>query len=433
MLSIFCFPSYETKVTIGTYDGNYTFLLDGTFYGSSPEDATSVIQSAFNYRGYIEILPGIYNISREIRIYSGTYVNGSGLGKTILQLANNMRTEQSITCIDGQDISISSITIDGRSDLFLKAGSKYGIFASSCHSFTLKEVSVMNMYGHGVAFDNSYNITFNNVTVNNNEGDGIWFNRCSSVTVTNALSINNGKHGVNFAGSLKDISANNIQTYNNGLRSLMGCGITVQQTQTPLPSLSSKVKHIETFNMKTNIKNSVLTDDYRAGLCIFGNSFNITIDNLVVRTNNRCVTGVDYKTLYKNNVSINSSICILNGNSYSVILDPQSMKLIPYSISTSTIETTVKQDSSDYNVTATDVLWVLISLSSAMMLLQCYLYKMIRRFWRVKFEDVKTEIKSLRNLSCRSPIEIRIHDETTKPTNQPIHVRPDIPIFKLDV
>jgi hypothetical protein len=206
--------------------------------------------------GVLNIKEGLYLLDNSFEIGSNTEIQGSGMDKTILKLADKSPPFQ----INGSKKSgfvrskmtknniIRDLTLDGnkvnqKKDSASKYG-RYGLFTEGCENVLVDNVKIKNFQGYG--FDPhgwkkapggpkyGKNIKITNCIADNNDWDGFTLDQSYNYLVENCLSTNNGRHGYNFCTGTKDSIAKNNVAINNGwyyYAGGRGCSINVVNNQ----------------------------------------------------------------------------------------------------------------------------------------------------------------------------------------------------------
>lgn len=314
-----CDAKNETYNEVLNYEEGYNtcgFKHPGTEYDPYPDGET-----------FVEILPGTYNLNRQLYIYSNTHFNGSGIGVTTLRLQNNaisfyqkfsdaggwkLEGGQAgfMRCFFSDNLTFSHITFDGNKDnqtpdedgvalATVTNGrddpysyGRFAIYTEASENVVIDNCEVMNWQGygldpHGVGGDDVYGkyLTVTNNIVHNNDWDGITIDKTRFFTCANNHAYDNGRHGINLVtGSEEGEVYNNLVENNghfydkerDGIIEGKGCGIMAQNNQL-----------YGTSDVK--VYDNTVTGSNYAGICLHSVYGFEVYDNLVSDGENWCI------------------------------------------------------------------------------------------------------------------------------------------------
>ncbi len=280
-------------------------------YNSSVSDYYGLIQNALtdigiNGGGELLITEGVYELSKNIRMFENTEIRGSGLNKTVLKLKDKAlpwmdETEKNAGMIystEQNNLMIRSLTLDGNKQnqgtSAMEKYGRYGIFMDGCNNVTYDTVGVMNFQGYG--FDPhgikpsvwGKTLIIRNCVAENNDWDGYTLDQTENITMINNIARNNGRHGFNIVTGSRDVLMMNNFIQGNGFTYEGiggGCGVAIQNND------NYGTKRVRVMN------NTIIKSD-RSGVCLSG------VDDILVSNN----TVIDSKECI--DVTISSNIVL---------------------------------------------------------------------------------------------------------------------------
>jgi hypothetical protein len=250
----------------------------------------AVDQLYINGGGTLYIENGLYELSSQLLLYSNVCLVGQSKDETILQLmdyAEPYKYSGFIRSYEEENVTISDITLNGNKDNqyndSLSEYGKYGIYTELNNHLFMNRVKVEKFisYGfdpHGNKTNWAHNLIITDCESNDNGKDGFTLDQTLNITFTYNNGTNNNRHGLNIVtGSKYGYISNNILD-NNGIDSLVGCGIAIQDND----NYGTELILIE--------KNNVI-DNYLNGICLRHVKYiNITENEIInSRTNNYCI------------------------------------------------------------------------------------------------------------------------------------------------
>lgn len=284
-------------------------------------DYYQTIQDALNKvsadgGGTVLIDEGQYYLSKNVEMFSNTYLRGMGMNKTILKLADNAspwmtndgKNAGFIRSLECKDLKISDITLDGnkakQGQSIPEQYGRFGIFTESCTNVTFDKVHIMNFQGYG--FDPhgtktpvrwAKGLTITNCVSENNDWDGYTIDQTTDVLIDNCIAKFNGRHGINIVTGSQNVVIRNNYLYDNGhyFEDIGGgCGIAVQN------NLNFGTRNIKVTN------NTVLLSD-RGSICING-----AMDTLV--SNNYAINATSCLQVSRGskNITFQDNMCMTN-------------------------------------------------------------------------------------------------------------------------
>lgn len=254
--------------------------------------------------GIVYILEGTYIVSRNLNINaSNIQINGDGIDKTIIKLADNSPVGDTndrlkygfIRAENIDNFIVSNLTLNGNRNeqsydqKYMYA--RYGIYTEECNQiwFDYVKVDSFQDYGfnpHGIKSDRIWAnyLTISNCISQNNGWDGFTIDQTFYGFITNSLSQNNGRHGFNIVTGAKFINLDNNTAENNGINdntfdNVNGCGFTVQNNFL-----------FDTSDVIMN--NNIITNNLKSGICL-SDVYNINITNNVIGGDCNCDDKVD--------------------------------------------------------------------------------------------------------------------------------------------
>jgi len=221
--------------------------------------------------GEVKLLEGVFNIHRQILVYSNIHLYGAGMNNTILKLADNARSFYDnyyrdppslgnghsgfIRVFFDDNVVLSDLTIDGNKDNQQTSVlgdefeyGRYGFYSEASYNITVKNTRVRNWQGYGLdphgvggkGEEKDYGrllyVYDNHVELN--DWDGITLDKTLNIFCFNNIVMNNGRHGINVVTGSKNVRVYNNKIYNNGYAyktynkfSQFGCGVMAQNNQ----------------------------------------------------------------------------------------------------------------------------------------------------------------------------------------------------------
>jgi parallel beta-helix repeat protein len=250
-------------------------------------------------KGTVLLLPGNYNVSKNIIVRSNVALKGSGWSSKIrladestLDLAGIIRSQGASgrsSDIDVFNVTLSDFQLDGNRDKQTSKNDKYGVYGAYTDS-VFENLYIRNTPSYGFdPHENSRtgaatrNLTIRNNIVENAGLDGITLDKVVNSNIENNLSINNARHGFNLVSESKNTRVANNLSYGNG-----GNGITIQTGSRKLELSNNEVVsnqgngiYIPEEGVNTLNGNAVLSSG-KYGIAIRRSSGNEISDNLVM-------------------------------------------------------------------------------------------------------------------------------------------------------
>jgi hypothetical protein len=240
-------PNIEYSFDINEYclskclKNNYIYIT----WNNSITDYYDYIQTAINTisingGGSLYLENGIYILSNQIEIGSNTCILGESKENTIFKLQNlalPFSRSGLLRSLKQENITISDITLDGNKQYqnidTISAYGRYGLYTEVNYYSFFNNVKIKNFQGygfdpHGNKIDWGKYLVISECDSINNDYDGITIDQTDYVTLIYNNASDNYRHGINIVtGSHSGLIVNN-NLYNNGINSLIGCGITIQ-------------------------------------------------------------------------------------------------------------------------------------------------------------------------------------------------------------
>jgi parallel beta-helix repeat protein len=296
-------PGNGLTVVVAASNTDPTTAAQASFQGTGTNDQTvinaAIAQVAAAGKGTVLLLPGQYNVSKNIIVRSNVALKGSGWSSKIkladqstLDLAGIIRSQGASNLssdIDVFNVTLSDFQLDGNRDKQATKNDKYGVYGTYTDS-VFENLYIRNTPSYGFdPHENSRtgaatrNLIVRNNIVENAGLDGITLDKVVNSTVENNLSINNARHGFNLVSEAKNSRVANNVSYGNG-----GNGITIQTGTRKLELLDNEVVsnqgsgiYIPEEGTNTISGNKVLSSG-KYGVAIRRSSGNQISDNLVM-------------------------------------------------------------------------------------------------------------------------------------------------------
>jgi len=265
--------------------------------------------------GDLVLLEGVFNINRQILVYSNINIIGAGMNDTVLRLVDNARSYYDnyyrdppslgnghsgfIRVFFDDNVVLTDLTIDGNKDNQQTSTlgdefeyGRYGFYSEASYNITIKNTRVRNWQGYGLdphgiggeGGDNAYGkllYVFNN-HVELNDWDGITLDKTLDIFCFNNYIVNNGRHGINIVTGSKNVRVYNNTAISNGYAyktyksfSQYGCGIMAQNNQ------NYDVNNVFVYN-------NFIDNSFTGGIC-FNSVTNSLIYNNIIQHSKYCV------------------------------------------------------------------------------------------------------------------------------------------------
>lgn len=281
---------------------------------------TKAIQSALNAvaghaGGTVTLSAGVFSIigsgdpaNGALRIGSDTTLQGSGMGKTVIKLADGvsgvtglLRTASGGVLPDGSLTTTSNVMVKGLSldgNMAKTVGATDGFYCgpepgSSQHdsNITLDGVEIMNMSRYGFdPHEQTVGITIANSVAHHNGVDGFVLDYCSNVQLINDAAYANGRHGINVVTGSSNVAIINANLHDNG-----GSGVVVQTGD----------NEIRGFTNNVTISGGTVANNGKIGIDIH-QATDIAIDHVAISGNGThgiLLAGVERAALASNAIS----------------------------------------------------------------------------------------------------------------------------------
>jgi parallel beta-helix repeat protein len=296
-------PGNGLTIVIAASNTDPTTAAQANVQATGTNDQTvinaAIAQVAAAGKGTVLLLPGQYNVSKNIIVRSNVHLKGSGWSSKIrladnstLDLAGIIRSQGASNLssdIDAFNITLSDFQLDGNRDRQATKNDKYGVYGAYTNS-TFENLYVRNTPSYGFdPHENSRtgsvtrNLTIRNNVVENAGLDGITLDKVVNSTIENNLTINNFRHGFNLVSESRNTRVANNVSYGNG-----GNGITIQTGSRKLEVVDNEVVsnqgngiYIPEEGVNTISGNKVLSSG-KYGVAIRRSSGNQIVDNLVM-------------------------------------------------------------------------------------------------------------------------------------------------------
>lgn len=294
------------------------FHPNATHFIEQRTDISNILQSTLNALvneggGKITIAIGTYFISQNIIIYSDTHIDGFGIRKTNLLLADFAPTFQMAGMLrshHSNNIVISNMTINGnkhhqsQEDIknFVDSTKldnwygRFGVYCECCSNILIDNVQVTNFELYGIVLQGNDNDWGTNINIKNsfatyNDFEGIVIEQSNNVVITNTTTKANGRNGYNIIAGARNVSIVNSFSFKDGFTypNATGCGIQVRSniliTQNIIIQNSTIVDSRNAAICLNNVRNVLITQNKLYGRsCV---NFVRTNDTQVI--NNICV------------------------------------------------------------------------------------------------------------------------------------------------
>lgn len=232
---------------------------------TAASDQTKLIQAALDTvagtGGTVTLSAGTFTVigtgkaaDGVLRVGSNTTLEGEGMGKTILKLADGstgvtgiIRTDSGRTTKSGEqavteNVAVLDLTIDGNranttgmTDGFYcgpqagAGGEDYGI--------SLDQVEIINASRYGFdPHEDTRALSIRDCVARNNGSDGFVIDGCRDVTLIDNVSIGNGRHGFNVT-----TGSDSVHMINNDLTGNKGAGVVVQSGDNEIRSWTKDI------------------------------------------------------------------------------------------------------------------------------------------------------------------------------------------------
>jgi parallel beta-helix repeat protein len=266
-------------ITYKTADANTGSL-------SLEESATAAVQTAAlksvldlvaqNGGGSISLSAGTFTISGTgvasdggLRIGSNTTLEGAGLGKTVIKLADGsgsvtgiIRTDSGQTLADGtskstENVILRDFSIDGNKAA--TTGNVYGFYSGmkpgsgeTDNAITLERIEIRSCSGYGFdPHEGTSNLTIKDSIARDNGIDGFAIDGSIGVTLSGNAAYGNGRHGFNIVTGSQDVTLSDNVAERNG-----GSGLVIQTGDNEIREWTSHV----------TVTGGSLTGNGRAGI-----------------------------------------------------------------------------------------------------------------------------------------------------------------------
>ena len=234
--------------------------------GATPQQQTAAVQAALDAvaghtGGTVSLSSGTFTVigtgaaaDGALRIGSETTLQGTGIGQTIIKLADGstgvtgiVRTDSGAVLPDGSvstttNVIIQNLSIDGNK--LHTTGDTDGFYcgpepgtAQADSNITLDRVEIMNASRYGFdPHEQTNGLTISNSVAHDNGLDGFAIDFCSNVQLINDTAYGNGRHGFNIVTGSSNVSIINPTSHDNG-----GSGIAVQTGDNEIRAFTNHV------------------------------------------------------------------------------------------------------------------------------------------------------------------------------------------------
>lgn len=269
------------------------FHPNATHFVEQRTDISNILQGALNTLvreggGKITIASGTYFISRNIIISSDTHIDGFGIRRTTLQLADFAPTFQSagmLRSFQSNNIIISNMTINGNKHHQVVDQEKYftdstkndtwygrfGVFIEGCTDVLYDNIQVTNFQLHGIAIDGNDVFWGNRIVIRNsfatyNDFEGIVIDQTMNVVIDNTTTKANGRNGYNIISGARNVTIMKSFSFKDGLTfpNGTGCGIQIRTNKVTTQNIT--------------VVNSTIVESKNAAICL-NNVRNISVYN----------------------------------------------------------------------------------------------------------------------------------------------------------
>lgn len=183
--------------------------------------------------GKVVLGPGRFDdIDGNVTVPSNTLLAGQGRATTTLAFANDADLDLAgLLRIEGQNVSITDLEIDGNRENVTDNGQEYGLYTSGARYVTVDSVACRNCPGYG--FDPhadggtpSQHVTFYDCLSRNNGRDGFTFAGVEYGMVIGSVALENDRHGINGT----DTEGDGLTVIDCVMRDNGGTGLVMQNT-----------------------------------------------------------------------------------------------------------------------------------------------------------------------------------------------------------